>query len=63
MFKHVEAHNLENKIRAEIPNSVGGGRIMYDNVADDDDEDDMRRMRMGMGIGMGMGMIMWGTVM
>ena len=24
----------------ETPNSVGGGRIMYDNVDDDDDDDD-----------------------
>jgi hypothetical protein len=26
--------------RQKTPNSVGGGRIMYDNVVDDDDGDD-----------------------
>ena len=32
------ANFLEKKARQESPNSVGGGRIMYDNVDDDDDD-------------------------
>jgi hypothetical protein len=31
----------KKKSRQETPNSLGGGKIMYDNVHDHDDDDDV----------------------
>jgi len=40
MLKSFAIFSQKKIARQESPNSVGGGRIMYDNVDDDDDDDD-----------------------